>query len=755
MQNELYTPINELIPEQVNYSKLDRQFSLNNDEFESMFNNTPEQYYFRLPFIGHQPVNKQIKYLSILLSSTLLLLVLLTALDSFKFGNNTIKTQALGNIAMHSQRLAKASFGAIRADTLSLQQFKSSYEQVNTGLKLLSKGGSLNTEFNPRVNITNVLDPLTGDAKTALLSAAKTWESSRVAAELVLKGEVTALVNNNQFNELDSLVIELQLALQKLTASKTALDNSNTADLTKINQLRTLIERIANNAKNIAINKQEGLDIHYLTDNIAKDKLLFQKISTELFTKSDTGHANLAVFKQTLLQVAMGFNRLQQAIDNAASNLISNTPDAITPYFFSKESERIKTDLEQVQVTLNEELKLHNLLFWAILATALIAIAIGSLMVLVSIIDREKTAKVNLKENQYRALLAEQAKEQAHIEKSRVNEINQKNQQSILRLMNELQEIGQGNLTVQATVSEDITGAIADSINLTVEDLRNLVERINITTEGVATATNKTRQTTTMLLELNQQQSQHIQKTGDRVLNMAHNITEVCNRADGSSTVAQKALSASYTGQQAVQASLQGMNGIRDQIQETAKRIKRLGESSQQISEIVALIGDITEQTNVLALNASIQAASAGEAGRGFTVVAEEVQRLAERSGEATKQISALVRTIQTDTQDAVSAMEKSTQGVVEGAKLADAAGIAITDISKVSQELANIMLEISHTTRGQANQAQIVSAAIKHILTLTERTTLGTQDTSQSTDELSTLARALKTSVARFKVTA
>jgi twitching motility protein PilJ len=219
--------------------------------------------------------------------------------------------------------------------------------------------------------------------------------------------------------------------------------------------------------------------------------------------------------------------------------------------------------------------------------------------------------------------------------------------------------------------------------------------------------------------------------------------------------VAQKALSASQAGQQAVQASLHGMNSIRDQIQDTAKRIKRLGESSQQIGEIVDLIGDITEQTNVLALNASIQAASAGEAGRGFTVVAEEVQRLAERSGEATKQVAALVRAIQIDTQDAVSAMARSTQGVVEGAKLADTAGLAITDISKLSQELAEIILDIAKTTRGQADQAQTVAQAITQILSLTQKTTSGTRETSQSTEELSVLAQELKKSVARFKVTA
>ena len=408
------------------------------------------------------------------------------------------------------------------------------------------------------------------------------------------------------------------------------------------------------------------------------------------------------------------------------------------------DSEAFKKQLYTLQDVYNQERSVRTAYFWVGVAAAVVALLAGLLI-----------AKIILDETRVRAQYAEAEKEKAQSEEFETKQVNEKNQTAILRLMNELQEVADGDLTVQATVSEDMTGAIADSVNYTVEELRALVGRINITAEGVSNATSKARQTTGMLLKLTEQQSYEIQTTGDRVLDMAGNITEVSNRADSSSAVAQRALSASLTGQKAVQASLQGMNGIRDQIQDTAKRIKRLGESSQQISEIVDLIGDITEQTNVLALNASIQAASAGEAGRGFTVVAEEVQRLAERSGEATKQIAALVRTIQTDTQDAVSAMERSTQGVVEGAKLADAAGVAITDISKVSQELAEIILDIARTTRGQADQAQTVAQAIKDILSITERTTMGTRESSQSTEELAALAQELKKSVARFKVNA
>jgi len=338
-------------------------------------------------------------------------------------------------------------------------------------------------------------------------------------------------------------------------------------------------------------------------------------------------------------------------------------------------------------------------------------------------------------------------------EAARIAAENQSNQRAILLLMDELAEISEGNLAARTTVTPEITGAIADSINATVTELYGVVTGIDTAAKQVTGATDEARVVASGLASSARTQSTRIKDAATAVQLMTRSITEVSETATRSADVAKHALNAAETGAQAVHSSITNMESIRAQIQETSKRIKRLGESSQEIGEIVDLISDITEQTNVLALNAAIQAAAAGEAGRGFTVVAEEVQRLAERSATATNEIAALVKTIQSDTQDATTAMEQSTQRVVEGTRLSDSTGSALIDIERVSKDLAGLVQSIFVSTQMQTEIAQGVSANMGGILDITEKTTTGAGYIASAMNQLTETAGHLKRSVARFRL--
>ncbi|MGA9851529.1 MAG: methyl-accepting chemotaxis protein [Gammaproteobacteria bacterium] len=332
-------------------------------------------------------------------------------------------------------------------------------------------------------------------------------------------------------------------------------------------------------------------------------------------------------------------------------------------------------------------------------------------------------------------------------------EQNERNQQAILRLLDELGSLADGDLTVQATVSEDITGAIADSINYALEALRGLVRTINDTAVQVDAAARQTQATAAHLAEASKNQSKQINTASTSITQMAHSIEQVSLNADRSAKVAQQSVDIAHKGGEAVRRTIDGMNNIRETIQETSKRIKRLGESSQEIGDIVELINDIAEQTNILALNAAIQASMAGEAGRGFAVVADEVQRLAERSANATRQIEALVKTIQTDTNEAVISMEQSTAGVVSGAQLAENAGTSLDEIEKVANNIATLVQSISSSARQQAQTAGEMTRTMNVIREITAQTTEGTMTTAQSIGKLAALATEMRKSVAGFKL--
>jgi twitching motility protein PilJ len=328
---------------------------------------------------------------------------------------------------------------------------------------------------------------------------------------------------------------------------------------------------------------------------------------------------------------------------------------------------------------------------------------------------------------------------------------NEQNQTAILRLLDELADLADGDLTTTATVTEDFTGAIADSVNYTIDQLRVLVSRINETAVNVSSAAQDTQQTALHLAEASEHQAQEIAGASAAVNEMAVTIDQVSANASESAAVAERSVSIASNGSKVVQNTIHGMDTIREQIQDTSKRIKRLGESSQEIGDIVSLINDIADQTNILALNAAIQASMAGDAGRGFAVVADEVQRLAERSAAATKQIEALVKTIQNDTNEAVTSMEQTTSEVVRGARLAQDAGVALEEIEGVSANLADLIQNISNAARQQASSAGHISNTMNVIQEITSQTSAGTSATAGAIGRLADMAVDLRESVAGF----
>lgn len=336
---------------------------------------------------------------------------------------------------------------------------------------------------------------------------------------------------------------------------------------------------------------------------------------------------------------------------------------------------------------------------------------------------------------------------------TRLQDEYDRNQNAILRLLDEIADLADGDLSSYATVSEDFTGAIADSINFAIDQLRDLVSRINETSQEVANYTQNTQTITNQLAEASEHQAQEIAGASTAINEIAQSIEHVSANATESADVAQRSVQIASNGADVVNRSIEGMDTIREQIQETSKRIKRLGESSQEIGNIVSLINDIADQTNILALNAAIQASMAGEAGRGFAVVADEVQRLAERSASATKQIETLVKTIQTDTNEAVISMEQTTSEVVRGAHLAKDAGVALDEIQNVSTSLAKLIENISDSAKLQSASAGHIANTMNVVQEITSQTTTATFDTARSVSELANMADSLRQSVSDFKL--
>ena len=688
-----------------------------------------------IPVLGKLPVAQQYAALATALLAVFAVLTIVIAIDINQANQLTSGVSITGETLMHSQRLAKAVPNAVQGNNEGFAQLQQSRDRISTNLQ------SLGGEGDNKVSLTAAINP-------ALDKVRAEWARTEKNATVVLQqqrnltqlGQAIRAINTNNPQLLE---------LAEQVAALRQQGGANSRELGAAGQLVMLTQRMAKNANALVAGDTIDPEVAFL---LGKDTNTFRDLLQGL-TKGNEALRLAAVTdaesKERLTDLEKSFAAYQGSVSGILGNMqrLVNAKQSALNIF--NDNEKFKDSLTDLDAALQSEIKTRNINFVFMGLLGLLAAALLFLLFQVYRADqRSREHEAEAREQE-----AERRRDEAQQQEGAAKQLNDQNQAAILRLMNELAEVADGDLTVQTTVTEDITGAIADSVNFTIEELRNVVLRINQATAQVTTASENAQRTSAMLLTAQDKQSSEIRQTGESVLKMASDINEVSTGAKQSADVARQSLTAAEKGMAAVQNSISGMNEIRDQIQETSKRIKRLGESSQEIGEIVELISDITEQTNVLALNAAIQAASAGEAGRGFTVVAEEVQRLAERSAEATKQIGAIVKTIQTDTQDAVSAMEQSTQGVVEGAKLSDAAGQALSEIGQVSRQLSGLIDNISTTTSAQAQSAGAVAQNIQGILKINEQTATGTRQTAESVRQLAALAQELKASVSGFKV--
>jgi len=588
-----------------------------------------------------------------------------------------------------------------------------------------------------RTRFDNILSTYrSGDAVTTALSAEllppldsveSDWRSYRNNVEVILNGRQAITEVRELYQVIESFIPQMLTYSDEVVGVMIKKEASPRQVYLATRQMM-LSQRIKNNLNQVLAGGEAAAAA---ADRFGRDAALFGRVLEGLLKGSKGLRIEKVTDKEAIAKLREVAMLISAVSDNIAGIL------ELSPELFevkdaagqvSSDSTKLLKSLEIFQeqiIDQGEQLDMIQLAGVGFGGMAVILIIIGGIVVLKDARKREEAALEN----------------------------NRRNQRAILRLLDEMANLADGDLTVHATVTEEITGAIADSVNFTIDALRTLVTTINNTATEVSASTERTQHTATELAEASNKQAREIASASAAVTDMAESMSTVSNEADNSAQVAQQSVEIAQKGAQVVRNTIGSMENIRETIQETSKRIKRLGESSQEIGDIVGLITEIADQTNILALNAAIQASTAGDAGRGFAVVADEVQRLAERAGNATKQIEGLVNTIQADTNEAVKSMEMSTAGVVSGAAMAEDAGVALKEIESVSDQLSGLIKGISDSTKQQSKVALSVSDSMNVIQEITLQTSEGTDETSASLAALHDLSAELGRSVSGFKL--
>jgi len=655
----------------------------------------------------------------ILMFFTVLLLITL-AISVKQARHHTVQPELAAQLQMQHLRLSKAAQHAYLGNADAFTQMQDSQYQLNQYITLLSQGGIY--RHDKSVPVADHSLSLSLDAYHQY------WQHEDKKIALILNHKESLIKLNSSIKAIYITHSQLARRIEELIDRMVEIGNLS-------QEIRTM-ESIKMHARTVAKNVRTILpkefSITEVTAQLAQDHAQISAI-TQILSQGNNGLGAASNKDETIQDLLSHVYSLLRKFDDHLQVIQKEIPMAFTAQLAMDEvannSEAILDMARALESEIQEQNRHNASLFNALIYT-FGACAVLALIFFIRAVRR----------NAHYHNLASR------------NEV-EKAQKAIVTLLDDMKRIADGDLTVRTDITNHMTGAIADAINCTIEELHTLVEQVNQASALVVKSSNQAQYVSSGLLTAAQQQTAKIEQTTLAVIGMTESISQISDMAAESAKVAKKSLATAEKGTLAVRESIAGMNEIRVYIQDTSKRIKRLGESSQEIGEIVALITDITDQTNVLALNAALQATAAGDAGHGFTVIAQEVQRLAERSAEASKQISELIITIQGDTQDAIAAMERSTLGVAKGAKRSDAAGRALEEIEEVSKQLAQLVTSIFDVTNTQTRTAHKVVANMEEILHITRQNTEGTLKTTGSIKQITGFASELKASVSNFKV--